>query len=438
MTDSTAIPPPTSAPAASEAASTTSTSTTSTGVPNLPASWSLDPLRGADPVLGLALLMALAVVLAEELHKRLRLPRACGHMLVGVLASPVLLRLIDRSELDPWKPLLNLAIAVLVFELGSRIRLRWLLDNPWLALSCVLEGLLAGLAVMLTLMWMGVPALSAAAVGAVAMSTSPVIIMAVMHESQPRGQVTERMLVMTAINSVLAILALKIWRVIAATPGHDLANAATGALVVVCGSVLLGAACALLLEKLSPSVRETPAMPVLQIALVISASLLAAHWALSPLLSLLVASVVARNRMQHGLTVERQLGSAGAALGALLFICLGVLLTLDGVSTVWPWVIAIVLARLLGKGVAIAALAKPSGLGWHQAAALTLALQPMSSLTVLLAADTFVWSSHLPGVDPAVLQALLVATTLMQLSGPLWTTLALRYLASEGNGSSSS
>lgn len=431
MTDSTAITlPPASAPAGAASEPTTSV----TGVPHLPTSWSLDPLRGVDPVLGLALLMALAVVLAEELHRRLRLPRACGHMLVGVLASPVLLRLIERTELDPWKPLIDLAIAVLVFELGSRIRLRWLWDNPGLALSCLLEGLVAGLVVMFTLMWMGVSALSAAAVGAVAMSTSPVIIMAVMHESQPRGQVTERLLVMTAINSVLAMLALKIWRVIAATPGHDLANAATGALVVVCGSVLLGTACALLLEKLSPSVRDTPAMPVLQIALVISASLLAAHWTLSPLLSLLVASVVARNRMRHGLTVERQLGSAGAALSALLFISLGVMLTLNGVATVWPWVLAIVLARLVGKGVVIAALARPSGLGWHQAGALTLALQPMSSLAVLLAADTFAWSSQLPGVEPAVIQALLVATTLMQLSGPLWTTLSLRYLATEGNG----
>ena len=45
----------------------------------------------------------------------------------------------------------------------------------------------------------------------------------------------------------------------------------------------------------------------------------------------------------------------------------------------------------------------------------------MSSLAVLLAADTFGWRTQLPGVDGNVLQALLVATTLMQLSGPLWT-----------------
>ena len=44
--------------------------------------------------------------------------------------------------------------------------------------------------------------------GTVAMSTSPVITLAVMHETRPRGQVTERLLLMTAINSVLAMLLL--------------------------------------------------------------------------------------------------------------------------------------------------------------------------------------------------------------------------------------
>ncbi len=409
------------------------TTTALTAIPPTHASWSLEHLRGVDPVLGLALLMALAVVVAEGLNRRLRLPRMCGLMLVGALAGPLLLRLIERTELDPWKPLLDLAIAMLVFELGSRIRLRWLFDNPMMTLSCLLEGMLAGLAVTFSLMWLGVSALSAAAVGAVAMSTSPVIIMGVMHESKPRGQVSERLLMMTAINSVMSILALKAWRVIAATPGHDLSEAALGALWVVAGSIVLGALCAVILEKLSPLVRDTPTMPVLQIALVVSASLLAAHWTLSPLLSLLVASVVARNRMMHGLAVEAQFGSAGAALCALLFICLGMLLTLNDLSTLWPWVLVIIGARLLGKAAALIALARPSGLSLRQSLALTLALQPMSSLAVLLAADTFAWSSHLPGVDTEIISALLIATTLMQLTGPLWTTLSLRKLALEGH-----
>jgi Kef-type K+ transport system membrane component KefB len=266
------------------------------------------------------------------------------------------------------------------------------------------------------------------------MSTSPVITLAVLHEIRPRGQVTERLLLLTAVNSVLAMLSLKVWHVVAATSEHDLIGTAAGALYVIAGSFLLGAFCGLLLDLFSRRVRGPAALPVLQIALVTIASMLAVQWTLSPLLALLVAGVVARTRMRHGLTVEPQLGTAGAALGVVLFICLGLLLTLDHIGSLWPWVLAIILARGIGKGVAVALLARPSGLGWRQAAALTVALQPMSSLVVLLAADTFVWASQLPGLDRSVLQALLLATTLMQFTGPLWTTWALRHVAREADG----
>lgn len=398
--------------------------------------WTLEGLRSADPVLGLALLMVLAVVLADLLHRWGRLPRACGHMLVGALASPFVLRLLERSELDAWKPLIDLAIAVLVFELGTRIRPRWLIDNPALALTCLLEALLAGGAVTGTLVLLGVPLLSAVVAGTVAMSTSPVITLAVLHETRPRGQVTERLLLMTAINSVLAMLLLRVWHVVGASAERDLATTAADGLYVIAGSFLLGAVCGLLLDLLSRRVGGAGAMPVLQIALVTIASMLAVQWTLSPLLALLVAGVVARTRMRHGLTVEPQLGSAGAALGVVLFIFLGLLLTLDHLDTLWPWVLAIIAARMLGKGVAVALLARPSGLGWRQAGGLTMALQPMSSLAVLLAADTFLWSSHLPGMDRSVLQALLAATTLMQLTGPLWTVVGLQHVARETNGES--
>jgi len=399
--------------------------------------WTLDGLRAADPVLGLALLMLVALLLAETLHRVWRLPRICGHMLTGAIAGPVMLRLFDGLELDPWKPLIDLAIGAMLFELGTRIRLRWLVDNPWLALSCLLQALLCGVLVAGVLVLFGAPWTSAAVGGAVALSTSPVIVLAVAHESRARGQVTERLLLMASINAVIAVVALKVLRVVLASdshaPGDELVRAFVSALRVISGSFLLGVACGFALDRLSPLVRGTPAMPVLQIALVIIASMLAAQWTLSPLLALLVAGMTARARMQHGLTVEPHLGSAGAVLNVLLFICLGLLFTLEGFWALWPWVLAIVVVRLLGTGLAIGALARVSGLGWRQAGGLTLALQPMSSLAVLLAADTFAWNSQLPGTHTPTVQALLLATTLMQVTGPVWTQLSLRYVAHEAN-----
>jgi Kef-type K+ transport system membrane component KefB len=392
-------------------------------------------LHQLDPVLGLAAVMLIAVVAASILHRLLKLPRLAGYMLVGALASPLILGLLRPDDLDTWKPIIDLAIAALVFELGSRLRPRWLIDNPWLAASCVLEGLCAALAVGAVLVWLGAPLLSAVLAATVAASTSPIIVMAAVHELRPRGQVGERLLMMCAINSLLAMLVLKLWPLLAMAGEESLASDAmtwvASALFVICGSFLLGLLGGWILDRATRLSEQRSSTPVLQIALVMLASTLASTWGLSPLLTLLIAGITARTLMGHRLTVEPYLGSAGAALTVLLFISLGVLFTLEGVHMVWPWVVALIAARLVGKGVGVALLARPSGLGWRQAAGLTLALQPMGSLAVLLVADNFRWSEQLPGFDLGVMQALLVAAALMQLTGPLWLNLGLRRVAGE-------
>ena len=303
----------------------------------------------------------------------LRLPRACGYMLIGAMASPLLLRLLQRTDLDPWKPMLDLAIAVLVFELGSRIRPRWLVDNPLFALTCVLEGAAAGVCVSAALVWLGAPMPSAWVAGAVAMSTSPVITMAVLHEARPRGQVTERLLMMTAVNSVLAMLALKVWRrrrVGARARTADRREQCAWSSIS--GSFLLGAACALLLDRLSrPDAHRArhagaadraghhrqPAGGALDVCRRCSRC----WWpAWSP---------ASRCATPDGGAAAR-LGRLGAR-GAALHLPGRAVRRWTAWSQLWPWVLAIIAARgCVGKAWRCAA-GTPERLGWRQAAALT-------------------------------------------------------------------
>ena len=396
------------------------------------AHWPIEALRGADPIMGLAVLMIIALLAGEAAHRMTRLPRALGAMLVGALASPLALSLVVRSELDPWKPLLDLAVGLLVFELGSRIRPRWLIDNPWLAVKCLVEALVTGVAVTAALVWLEVSLPSAALAGAVAMASSPVITMTVLNELKPRGQVSERLLMMTAVNTVCAVLALTAWRVLTTldSGGFDWQPALAGALYTLCGSYLLGAVSGLLLERVSRQIHGS-GLAALQLALVVLAAMLAAQYTFSPLLALLIAGMVARSRMGHRLQVEPQLGSGGAALTLLLLVTLGLLSTLEGLVELLPLVAAIIGARLLAKTGTVLLLARPSGLGWRQALGLGLALQPASSLTVLLTGNTLGWPSALPLPEPTLLQALLIALTLMQLSGPVWLQLGLCTVARE-------
>ena len=55
----------------------------------------------------------------------------------------------------------------------------------------------------------------------------------------------------------------------------------------------------------------------------------------------------------------------------------------------------------------------------------------MAQSALLLGASTYGWPADAPVVDAGVLQALVIAVTLMQLSGPVWSVLGLRRLARE-------
>jgi len=281
---------------------------------------------------------------------------------------------------------------------------------------------------------LGAPGMSALLAGIVVMSTSPVIILDAVHELQARGQVTERLLTLCAINSVLAVLGLKVWSVVAALGGggNPWPSVFAEALYALCGSFLLGAVAGLLLERLSRQLSREASRTILQLALVVLSAMLAAQYGLSALLALLVAGMVARSRMGHLLRVEPQFGPLGAALTLLLFLSIGLLATLQGPSTLLPWVLAIIGARLLGKALAVLLLARPSGLGWRQAFGLALALQPASGLAVLSVGASFGWPSGWPAPDPQLLQALLIAIGLLQLAGPAFSHWGLGLIAQEG------
>jgi Kef-type K+ transport system membrane component KefB len=265
------------------------------------------------------------------------------------------------------------------------------------------------------------------------MATSPVLTIVVQHDLQARGQVTERLLLMAALNSMAAALALKVWRVVALAdaPATEWQPALLNAVYVLSGSFVLGTAAGLVLRHLTGLMRGAINAAVLQLALLILAAMLAVQFTLSPLLALLITGMVARQRLGHGLRVEPQLGTAGAALTVLLFLSFGLLSSFEGLAGVWPWVLAIILARLAGKAGAVLALARPSGLGWRQSLGLALALQPMSNLPVLLSVSTFGWPANFPAPDQQVLQAVLIATALMQLTGPWWTLIGLKQVARE-------
>jgi Kef-type K+ transport system membrane component KefB len=381
--------------------------------------WALQP----DTLLGAALLALLAALLGEVVWRVLRWPRLLGYTLVGTA-----LALAGRGAVGD-EPALRLAVdgalALLLFEAGARLNLRWLGRNPWLMATSVAEAALAGIAVWLVLRSLSVAPGVAGPLSIIAIAVSPAVLQRVVGELHAAGQVTERLLTLAALNTLYAVLALKLFSagLLLSDPGTWL-EALSPVLFSFCGSILVGAALgeglALIARRLD--LREENAM-VLLLAAVLLALVVAKTLQLSALLVPLLAGIWLRNRSERPWVWPRHFGSAGGVLVLVMFVAVGSAWRIDALVGALGIAAALVLARAVAKSMAVLALARPSGLGTRQALCLGAALTPMSATAWVLALD---FGTRHAAAAAQLMPLLLTTLALLELSAPLLVMASLR------------
>ncbi len=381
--------------------------------------WALQP----DTLLGAALLALLAALLGEVVWRVLRWPRLLGYTLVGTA-----LALAGRGAVGD-EPALRLAVdgalALLLFEAGARLNLRWLGRNPWLMATSVAEAALAGIAVWLVLHSLSVAPGVAGPLSIIAIAVSPAVLQRVVGELHAAGQVTERLLTLAALNTLYAVLALKLFSagLLLSDPGTWL-EALSPVLFSFCGSILVGAALgeglALIARRLD--LREENAM-VLLLAAVLLALVVAKTLQLSALLVPLLAGIWLRNRSERPWVWPRHFGSAGGVLVLVMFVAVGSAWRIDALVGALGIAAALVLARAVAKALAVLALARPSGLGTSQALCLGAALTPMSATAWVLALD---FGARHTAAAAQLMPLLLTTLALLELSAPLLVMASLR------------
>lgn len=246
-----------------------------------------------------------------------------------------------------------------------------------------------------------------------------------MGELHAAGQVTERLLALAALNTLYAVLALKLFSagLLLSDPGTWL-EALSPVLFSFCGSILVGAALgeglALMARRLD--LREENAM-VLLLAAVLLALVVAKTLQLSALLVPLLAGLWLRNRSERPWVWPRHFGSAGGVLVLVMFVAVGSAWRVDALAGALGIAAALVLARAVAKALAVLALARPSGLGTGQALCLGAALTPMSATAWVLALDF--GASH-PAAGAQLMPILLAALAVLELAAPLLVMASLR------------
>jgi hypothetical protein len=387
--------------------------------PLIKAPWSLAP----DTLLGAALLAVVAALAGEAVWRVLRWPRLVGYVLVGT-ALALSGRGASGDEVA-LRPVIDVALALLLFEAGARLRLRWLVSNPWLLATSVAESLLTGVLVFIVLSSFGLGTQVAAALAIVAVCVSPAVLQRVVGELHAAGQVTERLLALAALNTLYAVLAMKLMSAgLLLSDPRTWLEALSPVLFSFFGSILLGAA---LGEGLALIARRFDLREDNSIVLLLSAVLLALVVAktlqLSTLLVPLMAGMWLANRSERPWIWPRHFGSAGSVLVLVMFVAVASAWNIDALIAAAGIAVSLVLARALAKALAVLALARPSGLGVGQAACLAISLTPMSATAWVLALD---FVERHPEVGATMMPVLLSALALLELAAPLAVMAALR------------
>ncbi len=385
-------------------------------------SWSA--LGPPDTLVLLAAVLVVGALAGEAIARLTRWPRVVGYTLAGWAAAlggfGITMPLANSARV-----LIDMALALLLFEIGSRVRLRWLRNNPGLLATSALESLVAAVAVYAALIALGQAPMVAAACAVLAIPASAAVAGRVAHEIGAEGQVTQRMTYLTALNTlygVLALVVLKGWieaerlpDIVAAV--QALTVSSLGALLL---AALLGGAVSLVTRRLD--VRNESAM-LLVMGLVLLAVSTARWVGVSTLLVPLLAGLLLRNVSDRAWVWPRHFGTAGGVLVLMMFVMVG---------SAWSWQIlvagfaaamALIAARALSKIVVVLLLSRWSHLSWRQGVALSLTLTPLSATALVMLSELYRAS---PEFGASLGPIVLTAVAMLELVGPIVVQLALR------------
>lgn len=377
-----------------------------------------------NAVLWAALALLLAGLCGEWCWRVWRLPRVSGYGLVGVLAGAGGFQLLPPEKIIASQLVIDVALGLLLFELGSRFSLRWVRNNPWIVIASLAESLFAFGAVLGALQLFDVSLMTSVVVAGISMATSPAMVIHLRNELKSEGQVTERLMTLTALNSIYAVIVVKLasgW-FHQALYGNALASLLQP-FYLLAGSLLLGLVLARscnFLYRLLPAQNDHSF--VILFGLVLLAIAIAHALKLSTILALLIAGMVFKNLSQRPQLWPPHFGSAGWLLTVILFVLTTLSFSWHDVALGGIPAVVVVIIRSLAKTAGVVAFARPSGLDWKKGVALGISLSPMSALAIVLVDDTY---ALYPQFDPKLHAIVLCSIVLLQIISPLLVYRAL-------------
>lgn len=380
-------------------------------------------VAGELALLGAVLLAALAA--GHACARYLHLPRITGFVAAGLLLGPSALDVLDARVLHGVRIFVDISLGLILFELGRRLDLSWLRRDRWLAASGLAESGLSFLLVLMTLRAFAIEPIYAATAAAIAMVTSPAVIIMIVHDERAQGPLTERLLTLTALNNVVSFLAITLlFGFIHAQYAGNWVNAMAHPLYLLAGSLLAGYAAfrvLLMLGRWLP--KREDAQFVLLVGAVVALVGVANALKLSVLVSLLAFGVFTRNLDTNREVLAIEFGPGAQLFLVVLFVLTGASIELRDLVIGGAVGLALVGARFAGKLIGLALFAPLSGMTLRRSAWLAIGMTPVSGVALVMLQGA---GSLYPDFGAKLAATVAAALVMLEIIGPLATQLALK------------
>lgn len=305
---------------------------------------------GSD--LGLLVVAALGVAAFVVGHATRRwVSEVIVFITIGIVIGPEVLGIVGTDQLAGLDPLISVALGAIVFGIGERLELPVLRQiRSTLTPIAVLEVALVFVLSFVGLLAVGLDVSTAYLLAAIALSTSPTTLVAVIAQRGARGRFTDHLLSATALDNLASavLFGLGLPIVLAAqTPGAGQGAAAFAQLVV--SSLLIGGLAAFLLRRFMGTVHR-PGERLLFVLVMLIATVAVSRYVGAPVvISTLIAGAGLANDGRDTRPMFAALRTLDAPIFLVFFVVAGAGVHLDELAAVGVVGVVFIVTRMVGK-----------------------------------------------------------------------------------------
>jgi len=389
---------------------------------------------------GLLLLAGLGIVAFLVGHFTQRwISEVIVFLAIGIVVGPEVTGLVTPEMLTALDPVISLSLGAIIFGMGERLEIPMLRRlRKTLTPMAVLENVATFALALGGLMLVGIDLGPAYLLAAIAVSTSPTTLVAVIASKNARGRFTDHLLSLTAVNNVVsvALYGLGLPIILAVDGSSGLGEGAIAFVQLIVLSAVIGVVAGAVMRWLMPTLHKNSERLLFVLVMLIVVVAASRATGAPVVISTLVMGAWLANDKRDTRPLFGALRTLEAPIFLIFFVVAGAGVHLDELASVGIPGLVYVVARTVGKvaggwgGAELTRAGRRSGWGpWIGAG-----LSPFASMAIGLAAFTLERATQagLDDLGSTVSAITLGSVVVFELVGPIAIGRALDAVGDSG------